>query len=71
VADDVAWAPVVTMWQVLLDGLAAGFVPEGYGHLYSSEDNARAWVAVTRPDDGWTDEDMRRLHAVFAAQSEE
>ena len=69
VSEDVVWAPVVTMWQVLLDGLAAGFVPEGYGHLYSREDNARAWAAVTRPDDGWTDQDMQRLHALFAAQS--
>lgn len=68
IADDVVWVPVVTMWQVLFDGLAAGFVPEGYGHLYSRADNARGWVAVTRPD-GWTEQDMARLHDVFASQS--
>jgi uncharacterized membrane protein len=55
------WIPLVTMWQVLLDLPAGGAVPEGFGHLFTREANARAWAAVTRPD-GWTAADGEALH---------
>ncbi|HEX6302451.1 MAG TPA: alpha/beta-hydrolase family protein [Acidimicrobiia bacterium] len=48
------------------DGLpAAGSIPEGYGHLYTNQANARAWIAMTRPED-WTAADTERLMAFLA-----
>jgi uncharacterized membrane protein len=57
------WVPLVTMWQVLLDLPAAGSVPEGFGHLFTREANAQAWIDVTRPEP-WTaaDSDALRRH---------
>lgn len=49
VAETMAWYPIVTMWQVLLDMPAAGSIPEGYGHLYTHRANLDAWAGVTRP----------------------
>jgi len=37
------WVPLVTTWQVLLDLPAAGSVPAGFGHLFTTEANAQAW----------------------------
>ncbi|WP_084102799.1 alpha/beta-hydrolase family protein [Demequina sp. NBRC 110051] len=50
VSDEMAWYPLVTMWQVLLDMPAAGSVPEGFGHLYTPTANLRAWAAVTNAE---------------------
>jgi uncharacterized membrane protein len=63
VPDRFAWVPLVTMWQVLFDLPAAGSVPDGYGHLFTSEANAQAWIDVTRPEP-WTaaDSDALRQH---------
>jgi uncharacterized membrane protein len=63
VPDRFAWVPLVTMWQVLLDLPAAGSVPEGFGHLFTPEANAQAWIDVTRPEP-WTaaDSDALRRH---------
>ncbi|WP_062076582.1 alpha/beta hydrolase [Demequina globuliformis] len=47
VSDTMAWYPLVTMWQVLLDLPAAGSVPDGLGHLYTVTANLQAWAAVT------------------------
>jgi uncharacterized membrane protein len=57
------WVPLVTMWQGLLDLPAAGSVPAGFGHLFTIEANAQAWIDVTRPE-GWTaaDSDALREH---------
>jgi uncharacterized membrane protein len=57
------WVPLVTMWQVLLDLPAAGSVPEGFGHLFTPEANAQAWIDVTRPEP-WSaaDSDALRRH---------
>lgn len=60
ISDDFVWTPIVTMWQVLIDLAGAGGVPEGFGHLYSKQANADAWVAVIRPE-GWTDQDTERV----------
>jgi uncharacterized membrane protein len=60
ISPDFVWSPLVTMWQVLIDMAGAGSVPEGFGHLYSKQANADAWIAVTRPE-GWTDQDTADL----------
>ncbi|HSJ34382.1 MAG TPA: alpha/beta-hydrolase family protein [Acidimicrobiia bacterium] len=57
---DFHYARLITGWQVMMDLPAAGSVPEGYGHLYTRQANAEAWIAVTRPD-GWTGADTERL----------
>jgi uncharacterized membrane protein len=54
------WIPLITMWQVLFDLPAAGGVPEGFGHLFTPEANAQAWIDVTRPE-GWTAADSAAL----------
>jgi uncharacterized membrane protein len=63
VPEGFTWVPLVTMWQVLFDLPAAGSVPDGFGHLFTSEANAQAWIDVTRPE-GWTaaDSDALRRH---------
>jgi uncharacterized membrane protein len=63
------WVPLITMWQVLLDLPAAGSVPEGFGHLFTPEANAQAWIDVTRPE-GWTAADSAalRVHLRRAAE---
>ena len=58
--DDFVWFPLVTGWQMLLDMAGAANVPEGFGHLYSKQANADAWVAVLRPD-GMTGEKAQEL----------
>ena len=58
--DEFVWFPFVTMFQVLIDLPAAASVPEGFGHLYTRQANADAWIAVTEPD-GWTDTDPEAL----------
>jgi uncharacterized membrane protein len=60
VPDRFTWVPLITMWQALLDLPAAGSVPEGFGHLFTSEANAQAWIDVTQPD-LWTAEDSDAL----------
>ncbi|MFW2513726.1 alpha/beta hydrolase [Demequina sp. SO4-13] len=55
-----AWYPLVTMWQVLLDLPAAGSVPEGYGHLYTHRANLDAWAGITQPE-GWSEADAQSL----------
>lgn len=58
--DEFVWVPGVTMWQVLFDMALAATVPEGYGHEYSKESNARGWIAVIDPG-GWTELETDRL----------
>lgn len=60
ISDDFVYVWLVTGWQVLIDLPAAGSVPEGFGHLYTREANAEAWIAVLRPD-GWTDSNRQTL----------
>ena len=73
VSRQMAWYPLVTMWQVLLDLPAAGSIPEGYGHLYTHRANALAWAAVTDVS-GWSDADIdalaQRLDALALAREE-
>jgi uncharacterized membrane protein len=59
-SDEFQYTQLITGWQVMMDLPAAGSIPEGYGHLYSKQANAEAWIAVTQPDD-WSDDDTERL----------
>ena len=60
VSAQMAWFPLVTMWQVALDLPAAGNVPAGHGHLYTSGEYLDAWLGVTQPE-GWTASDTDAL----------
>ena len=53
-----------------MDLPAAGSIPDGYGHLYTKQANAQAWIAVTRPD-GWDETDTERLLVLFDSQWQE
>jgi len=64
------YARLITGWQVMMDLPAAGSIPEGYGHLYTKQANARAWIAVTRPED-WTAAETERLMAFLADRNPE
>lgn len=60
ISEDFHYARLITGWQVMMDLPAAGSIPEGFGHLYTTEANAEAWIAVTRPD-GWPAAETERL----------
>jgi uncharacterized membrane protein len=60
ISDQFHYARLITGWQVMMDLPAAGSIPEGYGHLYTMQANAQAWIAVTRPED-WTPAKTERL----------
>lgn len=60
VSDRMWWFPIVTLWQVAADLPAAGSIPDGFGHLYTAEANARSWIAMTEPE-GWTASDTEAL----------
>lgn len=60
ISEDFHYARLITGWQVMMDLSAAGSIPEGFGHLYTTEANAEAWIAVTRPED-WTEAKTERL----------
>lgn len=62
ISEGFIWIPLVTHWQVLTDMASAGAVPEGFGHLYTPQANADAWIAVIGPDD-WDATDTERLRS--------
>ncbi len=64
VAASFVWVPLVTMWQVLVDLPGAGNTPEGFAHLYKKSSNARAWYAVTEPED-LDEQQLRELEAML------
>lgn len=64
VSPEMAYVPLVTMWQVALDLPAAGTVPPGHGHLYQSGEYLDGWLGVTQPD-GWTDSDTESLRQLL------
>ena len=70
VSSEMVWVPVITMWQVAADLLAAGSVPEGYAHLYQMVENADAWIAMTDPH-GWTDKDTVQLNRFLTQKQQE
>jgi uncharacterized membrane protein len=54
-----AWWPLFTWEQMLIDFTTNGFVPPGFGHNYSNS-HATGWAAVMHPD-GWTAATVARL----------
>ncbi|MCT1435389.1 alpha/beta-hydrolase family protein [Dietzia maris] len=60
----VRWMPFVTFWQVTLDMVFSADVPAGHGHTFGP-DAAQMWAAVLNPD-GWTDQDVARVHTAIA-----
>jgi uncharacterized membrane protein len=59
VVDAMGWIPFVTFWQVTADMPFAVNVPDGHGHVYTSE-YVDAWAHVLQPP-GWTEDDSERL----------
>jgi uncharacterized membrane protein len=64
VVDAVRWIPFVTFWQVTADLPFATNVPDGHGHVYTTE-YVDAWAHVLQPP-GWTDEKAERLRDLLA-----
>ena len=64
VVDMVRWIPFVTFWQVTADIPFATNVPDGHGHVYTTQ-YVDAWAHVLQPP-GWTAEDADRLRDLLA-----
>jgi len=64
VVDAVRWIPFVTFWQVTADLPFATNVPDGHGHVYTTQ-YVDAWAQVLQPP-GWTDADADRLRDLLA-----
>ena len=56
-----AWWPLFTWEQMLIDFTTNGIVPPGFGHNYSDA-HATGWAAVLQPD-GWDAATVARLEA--------
>lgn len=56
-----AWWPLFTWEQMLIDFTTNGIVPPGFGHNYSDA-HATGWAAVIQPD-GWDAATVARLEA--------
>jgi uncharacterized membrane protein len=63
VVDAMRWIPFVTFWQVTADLPFAANVPEGHGHVYTSQ-YVDAWAQVLRIPD-WTPEKSERLRELI------
>ncbi len=59
-----AWWPLFTWEQMLIDFTTNGFVPPGFGHNYS-DSHATGWAAVMNPP-GWDAATVDRLDAYRA-----
>ena len=59
----VRWIPFVTFWQVTADLPFAANVPDGHGHVYTTE-YVDAWAHVLQPPD-WGDEQSDRLRELI------
>jgi uncharacterized membrane protein len=64
VVDAVQWIPFVTFWQVTADLPFASNVPEGHGHVYTTQ-YVDAWARVLRIPD-WTPEKADQLREIIA-----
>jgi uncharacterized membrane protein len=65
VVDVVKWIPFVTFWQVTADMPFAANVPEGHGHVYTTQ-YVDAWAHVLQPA-SWTDDDAERLRDIISS----
>ena len=59
-----AWWPLFTWEQMLIDFTTNGIVPPGFGHNYSDA-HATGWAAVLQPE-GWDEGTVERLDAYRA-----
>ncbi|OCP38945.1 alpha/beta hydrolase [Ensifer sp. LC163] len=64
VSPDLAWFPVVTMFQLLADMAMGTTTPIGYGHVYAPEHYIDAWMQVVDPP-GVTTDDTARLKTLL------
>jgi uncharacterized membrane protein len=64
VVDVVRWIPFVTFWQATADLPFATNVPDGHGHVYTTQ-YVDAWAQVLQPA-GWTDAKADRLRGLLA-----
>jgi uncharacterized membrane protein len=55
-----AWWPLFTWEQMLIDFTTNGIVPPGFGHNYSDA-HSTGWAAVLQPE-GWDESTVERLH---------
>jgi uncharacterized membrane protein len=65
VVDAMRWIPFVTFWQVTADMPFATNVPDGHGHVYTSQ-YVDAWAQVLQPP-GWTPERAGQLRDLITA----
>lgn len=70
VTPELRWIPIVTMLHVMFDMRGGDITPLGHGHNFAPADYIDAWRALTEPA-GWTEPDIERLKAQFAARSAE
>jgi uncharacterized membrane protein len=63
VVDAMRWIPFVTFWQVTADMPFAANVPDGHGHVYTTQ-YVDAWASVLQPL-GWTDQKADRLRDIL------
>jgi uncharacterized membrane protein len=63
VVDAVNWIPFVTFWQVTADLPFATNVPDGHGHVYTTQ-YVDAWAHVLQPP-AWDDEKADRLRDIL------
>jgi uncharacterized membrane protein len=56
-----AWWPLFTWEQMLIDFTTNGIVPPGFGHNYSDA-HSTGWAAVMHPE-GWDEQTVQRLDA--------
>jgi uncharacterized membrane protein len=66
VVDAVKWIPFVTFWQVTADLPFATNVPDGHGHVYSTQ-YVDAWAQVLQPP-GWTEAKAQQLRELIAGE---
>jgi uncharacterized membrane protein len=60
------WIPWVTFWQVSADLAFSTGVPDGHGHVYTTE-YVDAWENILQPTD-WTSEQADRLREIIGAE---
>jgi uncharacterized membrane protein len=65
VVDAMRWIPFVTFWQVTADLPFAGNVPDGHGHVYTSQ-YVDAWAQVLQPP-GWDAARAQQLRDLLEA----
>ena len=65
VIDAMVWIPWVTFWQVSADLAFSTGVPDGHGHVYTTE-YVDAWAKILQPPD-WTKEQADQLRELMAA----